>query len=30
LNKMIIKREKTAPESFGEQKNYETKKMKGI
>ena len=30
LNKMIIKRNKTAPESLGNQKNYESKKMKGI
>jgi len=30
LNKMIIKRKKTAPDEYREQKNYQQQKMKGI
>ena len=30
LNKMIIKREKTAPENFEKGKNFKTQKMRGI
>ena len=30
LNKMIIKRKKTAPEGYQQQKNYQQNKMKGI
>jgi len=30
LNKMIIKRSKTAPDSMGSEKNYKTNKMRGI
>jgi 2-isopropylmalate synthase len=30
LNKMIIKRNKTAPESFENEQNYKSQKMKGI
>ena len=30
LNKMIIKRKKTAPDEYQQQKNYQQQKMKGI
>ena len=30
LNKMIIKRKKTAPDEHQQQKNYQQQKMKGI
>ena len=30
LNKMIIKRKKTAPDGHQQQKNYQNQKMKGI
>ena len=30
LNKMIIKRKKTAPDGYQQQKNYQQKKMEGI
>ena len=30
LNKMIIKRKKTAPDGYQKQKNYKSQKMKGI
>ena len=30
LNKMIIKRKKTAPDGYEKQKNYQEQKMKGI